>query len=260
MSNIFENGKDDFVFPTTAQGIRQAGILLYDSSVEKEERSQDSALGLFESTVSTSYDTNTRSEAISALLTWIEGGEYDYESMAGILFEIADIDMDGDISEDEEETYNDLWALTADAMVYLGAKEDDVVGFYNGPGTDADAAGARIASQIQVVLEEEPASDEDLITGFAFSSDAITESAEQIDAIYEVAFGKLVKRVKNGVVQRVRKAIHGKGFKVVGGKLKKMTAEMKAAVRKMLKKARSGSAKMHRKISMKKRKTMGLNK
>lgn len=258
MNDIFNNGKDDFVFPTTAQGLRQAGMIC-ESAETNGGMPREVPATLFESAVSDTYGANTRSDAISAVMSWLEGGGYDYEDMASVIFEIADIDVDNEISEDEEEDYNELWAVAADALVFLGAKEDDVMEFYNGPGDEANAAGARIASQIKSVLENEKASDEDLMAGFIFGSDAITESAEQLDAIYEVSLGKLVKRVENGVVKRVRKSIHGKGFKMVGGKLKKMSAAMKAAVKKMLKKSRSGMAKLHRKLSMRKRKAAGLN-
>ncbi len=255
MGNIFESYRDDYTFPTTSQGLRQMGMV-----EEKVEEVKEPEKVIFESAVDVSYDTYTRSDAIAAVLSWRDEGEYTYDAMAAAISEVADIDYDGEISDDEEETYNELWGIAADAMAYLGAKQEDIVAFYGGPSEEADKAGERIAKQIKDELEGMTDSDDDLIMAFAMGSqNIVTENAESLDAIYEFALGKLMKRVVHGVVKRTRKSLK-KGYKMVAGKMKKMTAKMRLAVKKMLKKAHNGMANLRRKKSMRKRQSMGLDK
>lgn len=257
MSNIFESYRDDYTFPTTPQGMRQMGMI--EEKVEESKEDVTEKI-VFESAAEVSYDAQTRSNAVAAVLSWRDEGEYTYDAMAGAISEIADLDYDGEISDEEEDEYNELWGLAADAMLYLGGKEEDVVAFYNGPSEEADAAGERIAKQIKDELEGMTESDEELMVAFSLgNSELVTESAEEMDAVYEFALSKLTKRIVNGKVKRVRKSLK-KGYKMVAGKMQKMTAKMRLAVKKMLKKAHRGMANLHRKKSMRKRKTMGLDK
>ena len=89
---------DDYMFPTTRQGRAQAGIFESAADTKNGEAEDDS--------VSDAFRNMARARAMSALLLWVDEGEYTYAALDELVIIVADIDGDFDISEEEEAQYN----------------------------------------------------------------------------------------------------------------------------------------------------------
>jgi len=173
-----------------------------------------------------------RSQAMSAVLTWVDEGDYSYDALDVFVVGLADLDGDEEISDDEEDLYNGLLDAVGDAMVSLGADEDNVAEFLDGEDEDI---GLKLGEFLSEKLDGLDDDDDTLVSKFAVGGDT---------AIYEA----MVKKVRGGKVVRVKK------------KLKKvrLSSAQKAALKKARKKAHTGAAKKARKKALKVRKSRGL--
>lgn len=246
MSQIFANGNDDYMFPTTQPGIRAAGTILENAS-----QCETGKGCVFETAIENDALANTRAKAMSAVLSWLEDGELSYNSLDETIIVVADIDGDYELTEEEEDYYSDIWNQIPDAMLSLGADIDDVQEFVNGPGTEADKAAARIGKALVAEMDATEADDDSLISGFVFGEDAILESCaydEKLRGILEATY-KRKKVVRDGKVQIVKKRVSGKV---------RLSSAQKASLKKARRKANTATAKLARRKSMKIRATRGL--
>lgn len=245
--------RDDYMFPTTSAGMKQAGMVFEGANCQggkcdkddcdKEKVNESVCESILEDAVSNVSEAQVRSDAMSAVLGWIESGEYTYADLDNAILEVADLNGDLEIGEDEEEYYSDMWATVADALSTLGADKGDIQALYDGPGEDADKAGARIGADLSKKMDEVKEDDNDIILAFSMSNQAVLESAgEGYEGIYEGVF-KWMKKVVGGVVERVHKRVSGHG--------KKLTAAAKAALKKAQHFAQTGMAKIKRLKSFK---------
>ena len=244
MENVFESGRDDFMFPTTRAGLAQAGIYESAASNGKAEEAEDDV-------ISESARSASRARAMSALLSWIAAGDFTYDALDETVIAVADLDGDFEISEEDEEAYNDIWAEMGDALLTLGADAKDAQTLVDGPGKAADDAAARIGNALSKMMDEEQADDDSLISGFALGTDAILESVsddESLHGILEATF-KRKRVVRDGEVQTVRKRVSGKV---------RLSASQKAGLRRARRKANTSTAKQKRRKSMRIRKNRGL--
>ena len=185
-----------------------------------------------------SADSNVAGMAMSAVLSWVDGGDYSYSAFEEYAAGIADLDGDEDLSDSEQELFNDVLGLAADAFLSLGATEANVAEFLN---DESDSAGEKLGAFISGSMDEESASDEDIIAGFV-AGDSIMESG-----VLEASFKKM-RVVRDGKVQVVKKRLG----KVV------LSAAQKAGLKKARRKAFTGAAKLARAKSMRIRKKRGL--
>lgn len=240
MGSIFDT-LDDFMFPTTRLGCVQAGIFesaTTSAGSEKTEPEDDS--------VSETARSMSRAGAMSALLSWIEEGEYTYTALDELVLVVADLDGDFDISEEEEAEYNRIWAEMGDALLSLGVDVKDAQALVDGPGKDADAAAARIGKALSESMNEEQADDDSLISGFALGEDAILESLADDTTLHGIleATYKRKKVVRDGKVQIERKRVSG---------TTRRSAAQKATLRKARRKAHTAAANLKRRKSMRMR-------
>lgn len=242
MPGIFESGIDDYMFPTTAQGMNETGMVLESARADET--------GVMESAVEKDAESRSRANAMSAVLGWIEEGDFSYTTLDETIVVMAGIEGEGEASEDDEADYNDVWKHVPDALLTLGAELDDVKELVDGPGKEADKAAARIGKQLKEEMDEIKADDDDLIAGFALGEDAILESAcdEGHKGVLEATY-KRRKVVRDGKVQMVMKKVSGHT---------KLSAAQKVALKKVRRKANTATAKLARKKSMKIRKQKGL--
>ena len=56
---------------------------------------------------------------MAAALTFIDDGDYSQDALVALISGLADVDKDDDLSESEQEIYDDLIKMTADALVSL---------------------------------------------------------------------------------------------------------------------------------------------
>lgn len=254
--------RDDYMFPTTVAGMKQAGMVLEGANCQggkcdkdddgKEQVNESACESILEDAVSNYSEAQIRSDAMSAVLGWLEAGEYTYADLDSAILEVADLNGDFEIGEDEEEYYSDMWATAADALATLGATSEDVQALYDGPSEDADKAGARIGADLSKKLDEVKEDDNDIIMAFSMNDNKVLESAgEGYEGIYEGVF-KWLKKVVGGVVERVHKRISGRG--------KKQTAAQKAALKKARHFAQTGQAKIRRLKSFRIGQKRGLHK
>lgn len=243
--NIFESA-DDYMFPTTAMGKRAMGI--FEPEIKEGVEIEPHIAVVMESVESTA-----RAQAMSAVLDWVAMGEHTYGAMEELITAIADLDGDEDISEEEQEEYNDIWQQIPNAMLSYGCDVNDVQAFVDGPGTDADVAAARLGTYLQNEMDHVQADNEQLITGFAYGEDAVMESASDpedanILGVLEATY-KRVKVVRDGKVVVKPKRVSGKV---------RLSASQKAALKKARRRANTAAAKISRRKSMRIRKSRGM--
>lgn len=232
MNGIF--AFDDPIFPSTRAGQRLEGLFeSADSGAGKPADAPD-AVEVF-------ARQQARTQAMSAVLAWVEDGDYTYTSLDEFVCGVADLDGDFEISDEEEAVYNAVWQQVPDALQTLGADESDVNEMVNSEDNDA---AARIGKALSADMDETTADDEEIIAGFALGEDAVFENAsddpEGRHMILEATY-KRRKVVRDGKVQVIRKRISGKV---------RLSAAQKAALRKARRKANTGAAKLARRKSM----------
>lgn len=285
---IFENGRDDFMFPTTFEGMKQSGMILesgcpsVDTSVvnkddvdveragdtvvtesakcdgkkcdkkdEQVNESAESKVGVLEAAVSEMAEQNARGRAMSALLTWVSEGSFDYDTLDAMIIGASDLDEDMEVSEEEEDFYNEVWGYVPEAISVLGGNTEDANALFNGPSEEADKAAARLGSSLTDALNEQKADDNEIVIGFSLGGkvmESVGESA--VGAILEATY-RMKKVVRDGVVQKIRKRISGHV---------KLSAEKRMGLKKAQRKAHTATANLHRAKSFKIGQRRGLHK
>jgi hypothetical protein len=174
----------------------------------------------------------TRSQAMSCALAWLEGGDFSFETLADICAVVADLDEDEEFDADEEAYYNELLVEVGNALVSLGADSGNVQTFLDDEDSET---GAKIGEFISEKLTAVEAEDDELISNYATTDSPIMEG--------------VVKVVRDGKVVLKKKRI---------GRPKKMTAAQKIGLKKARRKAFTGAAKLARRKAMKVRKKRGM--
>ena len=178
-------------------------------------------------------DQQLRSMAMSVSLTWVNDGEHTFEALDALAVGMIDLDDDGEVSEDEEDDYNDLLSAVAEALIRLGASAENVVAFID---DEDDDAGAKLGEFISGKLAASEIDDDEVI---------MRHVTTQIgDAIFEAT----VKVVRNGKVVLKKKRI----------KKYRMSAAQRQALKKARRKANSSTARRNRRKSMRMRKQRNL--
>lgn len=178
----------------------------------------------------------TKNDAMAIALTWVDEGDYTFDALNSLVVGYADLDESGEVdTEEEEDLYNDLLQVVADAFVSLGASQDDVATFID----DEDStAGKKVGVHLSDTLDDEILEDADIQMKFAIREDgAITGSS----AIFE----GYQKVVRGGKVVLKKKRLK---------RPKRQTAAQRAALKKARRKANRGSAKKKRAKSNRTRK------
>lgn len=236
---------DDYMFPTTRVGLERAGMLLESATSTGASRSAG------EDAVAEAARSAARAAAMSALLSWIEAGDYSYDTLDEAVIVVADLDGDFEISDEEEDYYNRIWAEMGDALLSLGVGVQDAQTLVDGPGKDADDAAFRVGRKLSDAMDEERADDDSLISGFALGEDALLESIAddtQMHGIMEATY-KNKKVVRDGQVIVERKRIGGAA---------RLSAAQKAGLRKARRKSHTAAANLKRRKSMRLRQNRGL--
>lgn len=245
MSNPVLRISDDPVFPSLLGILESCGPASTTDKPAEKSGVLESDNGVLESYA----DSQLRSQAMSAVLGWVDEGLFTYENLDEFICAVADLDGDFEISEEEEDLYNAVWQHVPDAMLTLGASADDVEKLVN---EENNAAGKRVGDALKASLESEKADDDELIAGFAYGEEAVLENAsddpEGRHLILEATYKKR-KVVRDGKVVVVRKRVSGRV---------PMSAAQKAGLRKARQKANTGAAKLARRKSMRIREQRGL--
>lgn len=192
-------------------------------------------------------DAQMRSMAMGAVLTWIEEGDFSYSAIDELAVGVADLDGDEELTPSETAIYEDIWSVIAEAMMSLGADEDNIMEFLD---DEDDDAGEKLGSFLADVMDNIPSEDDEIVTSFATGEDgAVFECADaEAFGIFEASYKK-VKVVKDGKVVVKKKRMSGKV---------RMSAAQKAALKKARRRAHSSAARLKRAKAMKVRKKRGM--
>lgn len=170
----------------------------------------------------------------------LDAGETLADRFDAMMIGLVDADKNGKLSDDELSVLDIAYNVAYDVLTSRGASHDDVIALIN----EAD----EIASEnIHELLINTSADGEEAelaaINAAAFEFDEDSDSAV-MDATYKRAVA-----IRNGKKVIVRKRIAG---------TVRLSAKQKAAIKKMQRKAHSGSARAKRLKSLKRRQAMNL--
>lgn len=176
---------------------------------------------------------NALSDAADAVFAWADSGDLTFDSLDGFVQAIAGIsdDDDSEVTEEQDDAYNEAWANVADFLAACGVDDDLIEALADDEDDDAAAdVGASIAG-----LDSDDR--DELEAAFVVAGTS--------DEMLTEAFKKVVR---NGEIKLIRKRL----------RKKRLTAAQKSALKKARRKAQTGAAKLARKKSMKlRRKRLG---
>ncbi len=196
--------------------------LMTESCSEKHDLITESAV--------TRDSENIRAVCIAAAIEWVEMGG-DYDDLDSLAVGIADIDEDGEISEDEDDDYNATLKCLGKALMALGASASDVNSLIE---DEDDNLADDVVLAIKAALKKTDKAQDDIISTFSKSGSLMLEAVKKV--------------IKDGKVKFVKKRL----------KKRRMSALQRQALKKARRKAHSGSARRNRKKSMKARKSRGM--
>lgn len=175
-----------------------------------------------------------RGLAASMIAQWLEDGDPEadaFDALAIIMAGLDGVDEDADFTDEQVDAYNTALAALADAVVSMGADQDDVTDMIDDMD---DSAAERVFDSL---------------------SENGSEMMEEAIAIYTVAGGETAmleavrkKVVRDGKVKIIRKR----------PRPRRLNSLQKQALKKARRKAHSSVANLHRKKSMKLRQKRGL--
>lgn len=181
--------------------------------------------------------------ALASIHEWVEtddldDGESYADRLMALMIGIADINKDGDITDDEQGVLDVALNAAWDYLVKCGVSDEDAGALLN--DWDNDAAD-RIRDLVASVLPEGDADASAAIDDFVFSDD---DQEPALDAVYRK---KMV--IRGGHKMRINKRVSG---------TVRLTGAQKIAIKKARMKSHSASAMMHRMKSMRMHQKMGL--
>lgn len=173
-------------------------------------------------------------------------GETLADRLLMLVMGVIDMDMNGEVSDDEQQVAAVLLDYMWDYLSSKGVSDDDCDALLN--NWDVDAA-IRVKDLIadSVPADEDAAADD--VDGFAFDDDsqtALFDSAGEV--IYDASYRRTTV-VRGGRKVRINKRVSGNVH---------LSAKQKVAVKKMLRKSHSASATIKRMKSMRLRARAGM--
>ncbi|EHU8077701.1 TPA: hypothetical protein ACMDRZ_003057 [Vibrio cholerae] len=172
-----------------------------------------------------------RANGMAAALTWMEDEDASYENFEAIVAGLADVDEDGEVTEPEEELFNDILNFAADALVELGANAENVQSFIN---DESEQAGEKLHAYLSEKLSSNEKSDDELITEYAVKAKLVLDATQRV--------------IRDGKVKLIKKPL----------KKKRLSSAQRAALKKARRKANNSGARRKRAKSMKARRQRGM--
>lgn len=193
-------------------------------------------------------DTDVSLKAVAAIQEWAEtddlGDSEGYaDRLLALMVGIADVDVDGELSDDEQDVVEIALNTAWDYLSDKGVSDEDLDSLLNDWDNEA---GARVQELIASKLPDGDEAAADEMDSFVFGdgSDEAALDSTVLDATYKK---KIV--VRKGKKVRINKRVAGNI---------RLSAKQKLAVRKMLRKSHGAKATMRRAKSNRVRKQMGL--
>lgn len=175
--------------------------------------------------VSAGAEITLRSNAMASILAFADEGMTTADELDAFAVGIADADDDGEVTDPEQEDYEEALNAIADALEHVGVEPELIE---KALGDDDDAA-EQVAMHIANYADE--LDDEDqFIANYSVREKIMTEALRKV--------------VRDGKVKWIKKPL----------RKRRMSAAQKAALRKARRKANTGAAKRARRKSMNLRK------
>ena len=220
------------------QRIQSARRVTLDSCSKRKSPVMDSADGDMDEMAVWQMQKDAL-DAAGAVQQWCEGdlgeGEGSADRLLALLIGLVDVNVNGELDDDEQETFGRLANAAWDYMSSKGASEDDIKAIFDG---DSEA-GDRVLDLLCSVLPEGDDASMDDIHSFAFGDQS---------AVFDAAY-KIKTAIRGGQKVRARRRVAGRVA---------LSAAQKVAVRKMQAKSHSAAAMTKRAKSMRVRRSMGM--
>jgi len=208
----------------------------YDKQVpEKKE-----PVGIFEAaeedeeSLTSFSNQQIRAMGMASAMAWVENKEFTYADLDAIVVGMIDLDGDGEVSDDEEDDYNDLLSAVGNALVQLGGSAANVSSFFD---EEDDEQGKKLGRFIADKLDSLEMDNDEIVSRFA------TASGEE-----DIVFESVKKVIRNGAVTFKRKRV----------KKYRMSPAQKAALKAARRRANTAGARRNRAKSMRIRKQHGM--
>lgn len=191
----------------------------------------DQEQAMFES-IENNALANTRSMGMAAVIAWSQYGEPTADDFDMTAQAMADVDEDGEITDEETEFYNETLFAMVQALQYCGVSPADTELLVSGDDKAASLAYVTISEKLENLGEDKD--EDELIAEFAVQETGMMEAKKKV--------------IRNGETKWVNKPL----------KKRRLNAAQKAALKKARLKANSASARAKRKKSMRKRQSAGM--
>ncbi|MCC8380440.1 hypothetical protein [Xenorhabdus sp. PB30.3] len=165
-----------------------------------------------------------RANSMAAALTWLEDSDASYSNFEAIVAGLLDMDEDDDVTEPEEELFNEILTMAADSLVELGANITNVQTFID---DESEEAGEKLHRYLNDKLANNEKSDDELISEYAVKAKLILDATQRV--------------IRDGKVKIIKKPL----------KKKRLSSAQKAALKKARSKANNSAARRRRAKSMK---------
>lgn len=175
--------------------------------------------------ISSSAEIQIRSNAMAAVFTFADEGMNTAEELDAMAVGLADVDEDGDNSDQEQDDYEEALNALSDALEHIGVSPETIEKALS----DDDAAAEEVALHIANFADE--LEDEDtFIASYSVREKLMMEAVRKV--------------VRDGKVKWIKKPL----------RKRRMSAAQRAALKKARRKANTGAARRARKKSMRIRK------
>lgn len=203
---------------------RPAGMVTESAPRERSATEMDNL-------IAEAAENSMRSEAMGAVLGWVEDGDWSYESLDSVLEGMASDSDDEDLTDDEQEHLDAVWETVSEALESLGADSASIDALYEEDDEAAQKLGKHLADKLDDVTKD----DDDLVSEFAAGGEMVMEATKRV--------------VRKGQSKRVRKRRKKKRHR---------SAAQRASLKKARRKSHNSSARRSRKRSNRRRKSMGM--
>mgnify|MGYP000382977891 CR=1 FL=1 len=141
-----------------------------------------------------------RANAMAAALTWLEDNDASYSNFEAIVAGLADLDEDGEVTEPEEELFNEILTMAADSLVELGANAANVESFID---SESEEAGEKLHTYLNDKLSENEKSDDELITEYAVKAKLVLDATQRGCLLSNRSYQRLLCQCCSSGVLRV---------------------------------------------------------
>lgn len=229
-----------FMMPSAGQAARTA------PAVAPEKTQADRLLDAVEAF----EEANSRMGVVTAIRAWAEtmpdeldDGESMADRLIALLIGTAAPDAAGELSEEQSNLASAYLEMAADALVQMGASEEDAIAVID----EGDAEAAQRVADFIASEHGEADAEMDEINRIVFSDDdqaPLFDAVQVLDAVYKARFA-----VRGGRKMRIMKR--------VGGSVR-LSGAQKIGLAKARMKSHSAAAKMRRMKSLRVRHQMGI--